>query len=126
MSPRSFPLLLTAAALTACGGGGGSSPSATRLGSLSDADPAPEVLPENARPGATVGVTVAAPELSARGAVTYTLANSSNGAFAIGATTGVITLIGSVDYEAASRRTVTARAVSRSTRCGVSSPSSAS
>ena len=109
---RSLALLLTALALTACGGGGSDSPSASPLGSLTDLDSAPERLPENALPGATVGITVAAAELSARGAVTFSLANSSNDAFAIGAATGVITLKGAVDYEAASRRTVTARATS--------------
>jgi DNA-binding beta-propeller fold protein YncE len=109
---RSLALFLTALSLTACGGGGSDSPSARPLGSLTDSDSAPELLRENARAGATVGITVAAPELSARGAVAFTLANNSTGAFAIGRDTGIITLIGAVDYEAAARRTVTARATS--------------
>ena len=109
---RSLAPLLTALALAACHGGGGDPPPARPLGSLSDADPVPNLVPENARPAATVGITVAAPELSARGAVTFALANNSNGAFAINATTGVITLIGSVDYEVGTSRTVTARATS--------------
>ena len=110
---RSLASLLTGLALAACHGGGvDSPPNATPLGSLTDADSAADVVRENARPGATVGITVAAPELSARGAVTFALANSSNGAFAINAATGVITLAGSVDYETAARRTVTARATS--------------
>jgi hypothetical protein len=109
---RSLALLLAALTLAACGGGGSDAPPAARLGSVTDIDSAAEILPENARPGATVGITAAVTELSARGAVTFALTNNSTGAFTISATTGVVSLIGSVDYEATARRTITVRATS--------------
>lgn len=110
--------MLAALCLSACGGGGGSGssnpnpPDPQLLGTLTDTDDAADAVSESARSGARVGITVAARELAARGAVTFSLTNASGGAFGINAATGVISLLGSVDFEAAASRTVTARAVS--------------
>jgi hypothetical protein len=110
--------MLAALVLTACGGGSGNGssspppPIAQPLGTLADTDATADAVNESARPGAAVGITVAAPELAARGAVSFALSNTSNGAFGINATTGVIRLVGNVDYEVAASRTVTARATS--------------
>jgi Ca2+-binding RTX toxin-like protein len=42
-------------------------------------------------------------------ALTYSLVNSDGGSFAVDASTGVITLAGAVDYEAASAHTIVVR-----------------
>ena len=96
--------------LSGCGGSGGSAPRARPFGSLSDVDLEPDQVTERARAGTTVGLTIAAPELAARGAVTFSMPDASGGVFAIDAMTGVVTLVGGVDYETAATRTITARA----------------
>jgi hypothetical protein len=56
---------------------------------------------ENSAAGTTVG-TVAGVDSNAGDSLTYSLVNSDGGRFAVDASTGVITLAGAVDYEAAS------------------------
>jgi DNA-binding beta-propeller fold protein YncE len=103
-------------ALAGCGGGGGGGlpavPPATPLGSLTDADAAADSVIESARPGAAVGLTLMAVEIAARGAVTFSLPNNADGAFAVNAATGVVTIGSGVDFEASASRTITARATS--------------
>ena len=65
---------------------------------------------ESARPGSTVGVTLSAPELQERGTVSFSLPDSAGGRFAIGPTSGVVTLLGAVDYEASPAHSIVARA----------------
>jgi Ca2+-binding RTX toxin-like protein len=63
---------------------------------------------ENSAAGTTVG-TVAGVDSNAGDSLTYSLVNSDGGRFAVDAATGVITLAGAVDYEAASSHTIVVR-----------------
>jgi DNA-binding beta-propeller fold protein YncE len=110
---RSLASILIALLLAGCGGGGGDSPAAPKpLGSLTDVDTLADAVSESARPGTGVGILVRAPELGARGGVTFALTDSSSGAFTIDPAQGVITIAGPVDFESTARRTVTVRAAS--------------
>jgi len=113
---RHLVAALVPLSLAACGGGGHSASASRPLGSLADADAGTDAVSEHARPGIPVGITVTAPDLSAQGAVTFSLTDSSNGSFAIDAATGVIAIAGSVDFESTPERTITARATSRDGR----------
>jgi large repetitive protein len=79
----------------------------------SDANAGTNTVAEGAANGTAVGVTVSATDVNG-GTVTYSLTNDANGAFAINATTGVITVADStkLDFESAPGHayTVTARA----------------
>jgi len=103
---RTGRVLLLAAFLTACGGGSGDDGNS---GALTDADATADQIDESARPGAPVGLTVSAPDVP-NGTAAYSLADNAGGAFVIDPVTGVVTLAGAVDYEAAPSRTIVAAA----------------
>ena len=98
------------ALLYGCGGGGGTTdPDPVLQGdpsAISDADPAPNQVVESAVPGTPVGLTLSlAP--SGGGAGNFSLRDSAGGAFAIDATTGVVTLAAGVDFETSPTRSIT-------------------
>ena len=84
------------------------------VGPLSDTNPVPDKVPENALPGTVVGITALATDGDVtNNTVTYTLDDSAGGRFAINAHTGVITVAGAIDYDTATSHTITIRAARR-------------
>ncbi|MEY2874101.1 MAG: hypothetical protein RLZZ373_1472, partial [Pseudomonadota bacterium] len=80
---------------------------------LADTDPAADAVPENAVTGTAVGVRMFATDTDAtNNTVTYSLDDSAGGRFAIDAGTGVLTVAGLLDAEAALGHTVVVRAAS--------------
>ncbi|MBS1191936.1 MAG: hypothetical protein H6R10_3728, partial [Rhodocyclaceae bacterium] len=79
---------------------------------LSDSNAATNTVAENAAIGTTVGVTALGTDADAGATVTYALTDNAGGRFAINAATGVVTVAGPIDYEAATSHTITVRATS--------------
>ncbi len=79
---------------------------------ISDADGAADYVPENSANSATVGLTAFADDPDTTDTVAYSLDDDANGLFAIDANTGVVTVNGALDYEAATSHAITIRATS--------------
>jgi hypothetical protein len=80
---------------------------------LSDADLAADAVDENAATGTAVGISALASDGDAtQSTITYSLDDDAGGRFAIHATTGVLTVNGALDHEAATSHSVTIRATS--------------
>ncbi|MFO0868132.1 MAG: cadherin domain-containing protein [Pirellulales bacterium] len=80
---------------------------------ISDANAAIDNVTENAVAGTLVGITAQTSDADATtNAITYSLDNSAGGQFAIGASSGVVTVAGSIDREAGATRTIVVRATS--------------
>ncbi|MFM7073406.1 MAG: cadherin domain-containing protein, partial [Planctomycetota bacterium] len=80
---------------------------------ISDANPAANYVLENSAIGTVVGLTAYASDPDAtNNTVTYSLTDNDGGRFAINASTGVVTVAGSIDREAGATRTITVRALS--------------
>ena len=89
------------------------------VGAVSDSDTATDTVAENATAGTVVGVSASASDADATtNAITYSLVANANGdaytgsEFAIGASTGIVTVAGNIDYEAGATRTVWVKASS--------------
>ncbi|GHD04731.1 hypothetical protein GCM10007320_65940 [Pseudorhodoferax aquiterrae] len=84
------------------------------VGAISDIDPAPDTVPENAATGTPVGITVLAVDPDGTATVHYSLSDDAGGRFAIDAVTGVVTVAdGSLlDYESATSHQITVLATS--------------
>ncbi len=81
---------------------------------INDTDATINAVAENAPVGTPVGLTAFASDADATtNGISYTLDNNANGQFAIDATTGVVTVAGAIDYEAAPTRTIIVRATSQ-------------
>jgi len=78
---------------------------------VSDADANPDAVAENVI-GTTVGITAFAIDGDLPDTVTYSLDNDGGGRFAIDPATGVITVIGALDFETMPGIWITARAAS--------------
>ncbi|MEQ6289382.1 beta strand repeat-containing protein, partial [Vogesella sp. GCM10023246] len=79
----------------------------------SDSNGAANLVLENAAIGTTVGLTAFASDADAGGqAITYSLSDNAGGRFAINSSTGVVTVTGALDYEAASSHNITVLATS--------------
>lgn len=76
---------------------------------LTDSDAAPDQVLESAGPGTPVGLTLTLAPTVNSGAQ-FSLVDNGGGAFSIDPANGVVLLAGSVDFEAASLRTIVARA----------------
>ena len=70
---------------------------------------------ENAVNGTIVGITAFADDADGTDTVSYTLDDNAGGRFAIHATTGVVTVAGGIDREAAGSYNITVRATSADT-----------
>ena len=83
------------------------------VSSPADVDPAANSVAENVAAGTIVGVTARASDADATtNAVRYSLANNAGGRFAIDAATGVVRVVGGLDFETATSHVVTVRATS--------------
>ncbi len=82
------------------------------LTTLTDANTATNAVPESAAIGTLVGITALAIDSDVYDSVTYSLDDNAGGRFAIGLTTGVVTVAGSLDFESAAFHDVVVRATS--------------
>ncbi|TCN81340.1 hemolysin type calcium-binding protein, partial [Vibrio crassostreae] len=82
------------------------------VGAVTDTNAAANVVSENASVGTAVGVTGLATDADTGDSVTYSLSSSAGGLFAIGASTGVVTVNGNLDYETATSHAITILATS--------------
>lgn len=129
MRPRTrllSPLVLgIALAISACGGGGSDSAGSGRdsgggpgtgappnspIGAISDSDSAANSVSESAAIGTPVGITLRADDPDSGDTVSYSLANNDGGLFAVAASTGVVTVAGSLDFEQYASHTIRGRA----------------
>jgi len=72
-----------------------------------DADATPNVLSEDVAVGVTVGLTASAVDPDAGDEVRYSLLDDASGLFEIDAVTGVVTLVGPLDFELAEAHEIT-------------------
>jgi hypothetical protein len=78
-----------------------------------DADGTPNTVSESAAFGSTVGITASAVDADAtNNTVTYTLTDNAGGRFAIGTSSGVVTVASALDAETALSHTVVVQATS--------------
>ena len=82
---------------------------------ISDTDGAADYVLENAANGTAVGLTAFADDPDGTDTVSYTLDDNAGGRFAIHATTGVVTVAGGINREAAGSYDITVRATSSDT-----------
>ena len=82
---------------------------------ISDTDGASDYVLENAANGTAVGLTAFADDPDGTDTVSYTLDDDADGRFAIHATTGVVTVAGGINREAAGSYDLTVRATSSDT-----------
>jgi hypothetical protein len=83
------------------------------VGPITDTDPAPEALAEDAAIGTPVGFMARAVDADVtQNAVTYALLDSAGGRFAIDASTGVVTVAAPLDAETAQQHTLVVQAIS--------------
>jgi Domain of unknown function (DUF4347)/Cadherin-like/Cadherin domain len=80
------------------------------VGPIGDLNPAANQVAENAGLGTLVGITAGANDPDPSDLVTYSLLDNAGGRFGIDATTGVITLSGALNAEAAASHTIVVRA----------------
>lgn len=76
------------------------------VGTVSDSNAGANTVAENAAVGTVVGVTATASDPEGAG-VTWSLSDNAGGKFAINSTTGVVTVAGLLNYEAATSHTIT-------------------
>ncbi|MGD9971335.1 MAG: cadherin domain-containing protein [Sulfuricurvum sp.] len=67
-------------------------------------------IPENSFLGTPVGITAYVNNNESGNGIIYSLADNSGGKFTIDSSTGIVTVIGSLDYEIASSHTITVKA----------------
>ncbi|MEX8494010.1 cadherin domain-containing protein [Sphaerotilus sp.] len=83
------------------------------IGPVTDANSGANVVGEDAAIGTAVGLTASAVDADATSnAVTYALTDNAGGRFAIGASSGVVTVAGALDAETALRHTIVVQATS--------------
>ncbi|MBK8335419.1 MAG: cadherin domain-containing protein [Sterolibacteriaceae bacterium] len=82
------------------------------VGFISDASPTVNEVAENAVAGTLVGITAQAADPDAMDSVTYSLDNDAGGRFAIDAASGVVSVAGPIDREAAASYAIVVRATS--------------
>ena len=82
------------------------------VGPLSDADAADNALSEDAMTGSYAGITLNATDGDRSAVVTYALADSNGGIFAVDGDSGRVTLQGSLDFERSTRHTIIGQAMS--------------
>lgn len=77
-----------------------------------DVDASPNQVGEHATFGTTVGITASASDGDLLDIVLYSLADSAEGRFSIDPLTGVVFVVGGLDYEVANQHGITVRAIS--------------
>jgi hypothetical protein len=83
------------------------------LVAVGDADTAADAVAENAAVGTTVGITARSVDADvSQNIVTYALLDDAGGRFAIDASSGVVSVAGALDAEAATRHTLVVQATS--------------
>ena len=82
------------------------------VGAISDTDASANAVDENASVGTVVGVTALATDPDGSDTVSYTLSDDAGGLFAIDANTGVVTVAGAIDREAAASHDIEVTATS--------------
>ncbi|MEM7220843.1 MAG: cadherin domain-containing protein [Pseudomonadota bacterium] len=82
------------------------------VGAISDTNAGANEVSEGASAGATVGITAFADDADSPDTVSYTLDDSAGGRFTIDGLTGVVTVNGALDREAAPTHDITVRATS--------------
>ena len=86
------------------------------VGTVTDSNGTANSVAENAANGTTVGITATASDADGTtNTITYSLDDDAGGRFAIHATTGVVTVAGSIDRETAASYNITVRATSADT-----------
>ncbi|PID59320.1 MAG: hypothetical protein CSB44_13020 [Gammaproteobacteria bacterium] len=79
---------------------------------ISDIDGTADAVAENVAVGTVVGITASAADGDAGDNVSYSLTDDAGGLFAIDATTGVVTVVGALDHEAAASHQIEVQAQS--------------
>ena len=83
------------------------------VSAVTDANAAANTVAENAGSGTVVGITASASDADAtNNTVTYSLTDDAGGLFAIDANTGVVTLLGALDYETSASHVIQVLATS--------------
>jgi len=83
------------------------------VGAVGDGNGAANTVSENTAVGSTVGITASASDADVtNSSVTYSLSDDAGGLFAIDANTGVVTVAGALDAEAAQSQTIEVTATS--------------
>ena len=82
------------------------------VSTITDTNAAANSVAENSAVGTVVGVTALATDGDTGTTISYSLSDSASGKFAIGASTGIITVAGTLDYETATSHNVTVLATS--------------
>jgi hypothetical protein len=82
------------------------------IGAVTDIDAGANAVDENAAVGTTVGVTAFATDPDSTDTITYSLSDNAGGRFAIDPHSGVITVAGAINREAAASYTVEVKATS--------------
>jgi choice-of-anchor C domain-containing protein len=85
------------------------------ISSISDSDTASDFVLENTSIGTVVGVQALAADPDGTDVVTFSLDDNAGGRFAIDTNTGVVTVNGAIDREAAASHNITVRATSSDT-----------
>ncbi len=85
------------------------------VGPISDTDGAADYVLENVANGTTVGLTANAIDPDGTDSVSYSLDDDASGRFTIDSNTGVVTVNGAIDREAAGTYNITVRATSTDT-----------
>ena len=82
------------------------------IGAVTDSNATANSVVETAAAGTAVGITAVAVDPDAGSTVTYSLSSNPGGLFAINSTTGVVTLAGALNFEAATSHAITVLATS--------------
>jgi Ca2+-binding RTX toxin-like protein len=82
------------------------------MSAVTDDNPDPDTVAEDAAVGTEVGVTGLAQDQDATATITYSLDDNAGGRFAIDATTGIVTVAGALDFETDTSHVITIRAES--------------
>jgi len=89
------------------------------VSAVSDSNAAANTILENSANGTAVGLTGLATDADGTDTVTYSLDDNAGGRFAINSTTGIVTVNGAIDREAAASYDITIRATSSDTSSAI-------
>lgn len=84
----------------------------TSVSSIVDSDSTSNVVTENAPAGMMVGITAQSSDADASDSVSYSLLDDSGGRFSIDRLTGIVTVVGPIDFEVAGNHSITVQATS--------------